>query len=720
MTTPSVPDFSLAATAEAPLAVVSEVAEVQELQPHVVVFLESVGSWLAGESPRRRAILWLQETVGRLATLPIPATEAVVALSEEVTPIELPAAGTTAPIPSELTTLPTAAEPVADVVPPTADGIWTAPEVLLFQLERLTQYPHCEAWAIDTLVSIRSLIEGDRRERGQTAAILESLSHSADEAERLAETAPEEQLRVELLRARWGLMRRLAYWTAMRDMRLAAISETRIASRGELGPLFREVDWSGARRNVESLSAEIEAYERSRDPRIGRHVAQAERELRSTGRDLDHVLADAVEENYRNANLRIAITADILNRFISESRSESRPVRDRIAGTPVRGHSQTVSRGRVVLKPAVGCWQFDVLTDGVVESDTSSIGRARVRTHGSTQFSAVTPIVIGADGTVFYQETAVEADNCNHLVGVSTGLDWLPLIGALARSQAVQQYKAKQPRARTEVERKVAVQARDRINSRTGGLLADVRQDVKNRFTTPLAKYGVELTPLEVTTTEERLVARLRIAGAEQLAGHTPRPRALSDSLVSVQLHESALTNSAVALELNGERLSGSQLQARLREKLPRFAAESAHESSDDIVFQFAPVDAVRFRIDGGRLELSLAISSIVHENQQIHNFIVHAQFVPFANGMTAELVRDGPLGIEGRLGAADRARLQNVFNVVLAEDRRLPVFRPEDPADPRLAGLMITQLVLEDGWLGVSIGPAREGRVAQRQRSLY
>jgi hypothetical protein len=88
-------------------------------------------------------------------------------------------------------------------------------------------------------------------------------------------------------------------------------------------------------------------------------------------------------------------------------------------------------------------------------------------------------------------------------------------------------------------------------------------------------------------------------------------------------------------------------------------------------------------------------------------------------NGLTAELVRDGGLGIEGSVGAADRARLHNVFKVVLAEDRALPIFRPANPHDPRLAGLMITQLVLEDGWLGVSVGPRTENRVAQRQRSL-
>jgi hypothetical protein len=152
---------------------------------------------------------------------------------------------------------------------------------------------------------------------------------------------------------------------------------------------------------------------------------------------------------------------------------------------------------------------------------------------------------------------------------------------------------------------------------------------------------------------------------------------------------------------------------------MPRLALEQPPQAPDDTVFQFAPADAVQFRIHDGRLELTMAIANFSQQGQSIRNFLVHAFYVPVVSGMTAELVRDGVLGIEGRIAAADRARLHNVFKVVLAEDRRLPVFRPDDPADPRLAGLMITQLVLEDGWLGVSIGPQTSGRVAQRQRSL-
>ena len=42
-----------------------------------------------------------------------------------------------------------------------------------------------------------------------------------------------------------------------------------------------------------------------------------------------------------------------------------------------------------------------------------------------------------------------------------------------------------------------------------------------------------------------------------------------------------------------------------------------------------------------------------------------------------------------------------------------------DDPNDKRYQGLMITQLVLEDGWVGLAIGPEINNRVAERSRSL-
>ena len=47
-----------------------------------------------------------------------------------------------------------------------------------------------------------------------------------------------------------------------------------------------------------------------------------------------------------------------------------------------------------------------------------------------------------------------------------------------------------------------------------------------------------------------RLTVRLRVASPNQLGGHTARPQAPSDSLGSVQVHESAINNALDQLHL--------------------------------------------------------------------------------------------------------------------------------------------------------------------------
>jgi hypothetical protein len=277
---------------------------------------------------------------------------------------------------------------------------------------------------------------------------------------------------------------------------------------------------------------------------------------------------------------------------------------------------------------------------------------------------------------------------------------------------------ARRRMAQAQIESRVESQTGESIDEKTREAVDQVQRQMWDRFTREFDKVGVAVTPIEMKTTSERLVARLRVAGEGQPASHTPRPRALSDSLASVQLHETALTNAATTLELDGNRFTAPELQALVREKFAGSASRKAI-ARPETTFKFTASDAVQFRIDDGRLEVIVALAAVELDGRTMRDFAVHAFYRPAVEGLSAELVRDGGLGIEGRLSSADRARLHNVFNEVFSPERPLPVVRLADPADRRFEGLMITQLVLEDGWLGLAVGPASRERVAERWRSL-
>jgi hypothetical protein len=616
-------------------------------------------------------------------------------------------------------------EPEQPVVnEPPAESAWSIPQVLFEQLNRLAQHPHSADWAHTTITQLRAITDRDGFADREDSAMLASLAELTQHAVHLAETANDNRLRVELLRAHWGLSRRIDCWKAIDKIHIAAGhpdgAAARVAARGSLHHLFAGVpQLPPVRPDLPALTGNLEAYEQSRDPRLARQVVEQQRTLESSRDTLDQSLAEAVEQHYRNANIRVAITAELLNRLVAQRRSEARLVRDRIAGTPVRGQSRTQSESSIRLHPATGYWHLNLETQGVVESDTLAGGsRARLRSFGATDFVAHKSIVVDSTG-VRVNPAAVNAANYSRLAGVRTEFDWIPLIGAYARDRAVEQYHAKRRYAKAEVEAKVAAQAAQQVDRDTQEAVYRIEHDVRKRLIKPIADFGIEVTPIELATTDQRIVARLRVAGHHQLGSHTPRPRALSDSLASLQLHETALTNAAVSLGLDGRRFTAVQLQDLLREKLPRLAQTPATNVRRDTSFEFAYREAVQFRIDDGRMELVLSLSAFQHEGRRTHDFIVHATYLPVVNGLDAELMRAGPLGIEGRLSSAERARLHNAFREVLPDDRRLPIVRLDADAQRRLAGLMITQMVLEDGWLGVAIGPATANRVAERSRSL-
>ena len=51
---------------------------------------------------------------------------------------------------------------------------------------------------------------------------------------------------------------------------------------------------------------------------------------------------------------------------------------------------------------------------------------------------------------------------------------------------------------------------------------------------------------------------------------------------------------------------------------------------------------------------------------------------------------------------------LRSVFSKVFAKGRELTVVPKEMAADPRLQGLDVTQLTIDDGWFGLAVGPER------------
>src|SRR4029078_4614904 len=198
-----------------------------------------------------------------------------------------------------------------------------------------------------------------------------------------------------------------------------------------------------------------------------------------------------------------------------------------------------------------------------------------------------------------------------------------------------------------------------------------------------------------------------------------PRPQAPSDSMLSVQVHETAMNNVLDQLHLNGRR---AELVELYKEMVARFAPTRKIEVPEDLpenVFvTFADEDAIRVDCQDGHVRLTIRLKELVQEGTKNRwtNFTVHAYYAPSADQLDANLVRAGIIELMGDirpLSLGQRTALSAIFARVLSRNRKLHVINQQIAQAPQLRAKKVTQLVIHDGWMGVALGPKAPGRQA-------
>lgn len=478
--------------------------------------------------------------------------------------------------------------------------------------------------------------------------------------------------------------------------------------------------WASGEVSVDTLAAFIERYEATGALKDADAIAELRMRMKWSADPRLQALADDLNRNYRNANMRVAFSADLMNRMIPAQETKTEPVRSRIVGAEVRGRSETETQVQVRLIPDPAVWRIGLEATGNINSHTvSETWPARVRNRSKMEYEARKLIMINRFGLHSWPAEA-QADGRTSLVGIDSGFSAVPILGSIVENVAREQHQQNRGQAVAQVKNRVKQEARDRMDAETDPKLASFETRFRDNVLEPMSRFAIVAEPVDMSTTEDRLQARLRLATEQHLGAHTPRPSAPSDSLASFQLHESAFNNSLRGLGLDGKRLTVIELHNALAEKIHRRADDAPADLPRGAKVEFAKDDAVRIICHGDRIELILNIVELRNGRDSIRGVGVHAFFRPVVDGLELKLVRDGSLQFRGpHLRTGPRMVLHSVFGKLLPKDQELPVLAAKLNEDPRFAGLMVTQLVIDDGWVAVSIGPAHPHRTAWRTRTV-
>lgn len=575
-------------------------------------------------------------------------------------------------------------------------AVWQAAlAVDLRQMQDAEPPPQLQELA-QCMAEVNELIQGPAGAGWRAYLMLESLGKLSD--------TPATQASVEGRALARRVLQRLDYARTLPQ-------QQRFVSERPLADLAAQLrQWSAEEVDTSLLLARLEQYEQTGRPGLGHAVAEDLQRLAFSPHEENQALAHRVDELYRNCNLRVAVSREMINRFLPEQTPKEAPVRDMVLGVPVRGRSTTTNELAVRLLPSSERLRLELSATGFVQSTTvSQRGPIAFNSRSESTYTARKVLEFGAR-EIEAQPAEAEADSNSRLRSVQSDYDDVPILGSILQEYAIDGYRQRRNEARHEVQGKVAAQAREKLDRLAQEGFGKVHKRFVDQVMVPLDRLDLAPSYTESRTDEVRFTLRTRLAGPDQLAANTPRPRALANSLLSAQVHESAANNILDHLGLAGKRFTAEELRRHLVERF-NLGKPIEPGSSDDYAVTFGPSDPLRVRFRAGRLELSLDIALLESGSRSWQNFTVFVNYKPVAHNRGVELVRDGTIGLEGeRLGMQSQFVLRGTFGRIFSEDRRVTWLADWLEQDKRLAGLEVTQCSIDDGWLGLSIGPRRAG----------
>ncbi|TWT83482.1 hypothetical protein CA13_49470 [Planctomycetes bacterium CA13] len=475
--------------------------------------------------------------------------------------------------------------------------------------------------------------------------------------------------------------------------------------------------WTRGAVDYASLLNQIEHQEANEIDTVSVEIAEAVQTLQHAESPQAVEIANVIDTYYRNANIRVAMSEGLLERMLPSMDTKTVPVRTTILGSQVTGVSQVDSSLQIQLKPTPDRWQIELQTLGNVHTRSlGTQGPVSVRTDGDSNFFATTPIEISTNG-IRKGESWVDVQGSTRLRGIESDYDRWPLLGPLVRSIAHSRYDSQKPVTNRLASAKLREQVSSEIDEQVQTKLNQSTDQLAQVVLGPLGALRLDPKVVDMQTTSERLLARYRLAGDWQIAAFTPRPRALRDSLMSVQVHQSAMNNMLEQLVPRDQPLLISDMINQGALLFGQDPSTLPEDIPDDVMIQFAKTRPITVEIEDNKMWLTLRIVRLTRgDTLDLRRFIVRGAYVPHAEGLKASLVRDGHLRISGpSLSMRQRLPIRAIFNKVLSTTHGFPLTAVALEHHPAASNLVISQLELREGWMAMAVSEAEAARIATR-----
>lgn len=427
----------------------------------------------------------------------------------------------------------------------------------------------------------------------------------------------------------------------------------------------------------------------------------------------DLAIANELDKHYRNANFRMTLSSELINRLIPQMPKTTEPFSEQMMGAQVVGQNDITNRISIKLVPDPHRFNFQLETMGQVETrSVATRGGLKIKSLGQSDFLVQKGILLGHDGFDTSSRPLASCDANQALVGLNSNFDRYPLLGRVVRKVALQKIREQTGEAERLIENQVATMASERVQEIIEEEIGKVKDGFHRKLFRPMLNMELEPVCMEMKTEEDQIVLRQRLAGRDQMAAHTIRPSEAADSLLSIQLHQSAVNNAFSRIGLNGKKFNTAELTKHIHDILGIAPTKDLAGPSPDAEFEFASFDPVSVEFNSGRIIVTMKLNALkIGNGKRWRGVTLSAAYIPTVEGLQITLTQDD-LGtqIRGyRLNFRDRASIGTVHKVVFKRDYSFAAM-PEKIAEKiEVPDLRISQFEFSDGWAAVAVDNLRQ-----------
>jgi hypothetical protein len=451
-----------------------------------------------------------------------------------------------------------------------------------------------------------------------------------------------------------------------------------------------------------------EEYERGGGGDTGRELGRAAYRMKTSPFGVSRHLGEAIGTIYNNPNLKVYVSQAFINRFLPIRDPEFDVVQERILGNPVAGSRRTDTQVRIQLVPDKSRLLMNLVVVGrIVASTKSEVFPAKIFNESYANYVGVKQLEWGDRGMT-WSDSQVNVSNTNMLSDVRTNIDFVPILGGLTREVVKGEYQSQQEALRQETRGKIEAEVRRRIDTESTDRFMQVNNRLTDGFYSRLNELGLNLTLQDSRTTDDWLLASLRLSEPGSLGSQTAEPPTLRGAYADLKIHESALNTLLSRLDLGGRGWRPEELAEHVAAKFRRTAPKIEYNSDLWVEFEMKETDPVSISFQDNRIRLRLRFEYIElgDESWDDVEAVVTYTVQDDENGVP-HLVREGVIGISGPMNIRAQIPLRGLFSKIFAPETRVALRPKVFDRDERFAGLSTGLCRISDGWFAVSVTEA-------------